>query len=410
MDNYSNNYKYNIIGSLLCALVGSSAAYLAAYLKSVGGTDFHFAMLNSFPSVIAMICLIPGAILIDSAKNKLNITLMINFLSRLFFLFYAFIPFLPKDIQPMALVLLMGVRNAPEAVWCIGYQTIMADAFPANKLNEAIGNKNRYSYIVTMAWTFICGIFLSLNEKYPVSNITLYQILFLFTFMVGILEVNTYKKLMLINSENTNKTDYISSLKYVIKSIPHQKKYLTYCVTVIVFYLGWQMSWPLYNIYQLDVLNANSAWIGYINITSAISQIITIGIWIKLVDKIGTKKVLAIGMFLMSLSPCVYALSKTLFMLLVMQLIVGSGMSAVNTLLFNELIYVCPEKNRTLYISLFTCLTQVTSSFMPFIGIWAKEVFSIYTALYISGGLRLIGSIIFLIFNSRDNNGAVHDR
>lgn len=83
-------------------------------------------------------------------------------------------------------------------------------------------------------------------------------------------------------------------------------------------------------------------------------------------------------------------------MLLFMMLIVGSGMSGVTTLLFNELIYVSPEKNRTLYISLFTCLTQISSSFMPFIGTFVKGAFSIHVALYVSGVIRIFGAAIFL--------------
>lgn len=165
------------------------------------------------------------------------------------------------------------------------------------------------------------------------------------------------------------------------------------------------MSWPLYNLYQLDVLHANAAWVGYLNITSTIVQFLTIGLWIKLTDKLGNITVLGICMSLMALSPFAYAISDTLPMLLAMQLVVGSGMSGATTLLFNELIYVSPEKDRTLYISLFTCFTQITSSFMPFIGTFVKGALSIHAALYISGIIRVIGAVIFLwAFKSERQN------
>lgn len=401
MDKLKHNYRYNIIGSLLGAFVLSSASYLAAYLRDIGGTDFHFAMLNAFPSMIAVFSLIPGAIIIDSTKNKLKTTLLICFLSRTFFLLYALVPLLPKNFQALALVILMGLRNAPEAVWGIGYQSLMADVFPIDKLNDVIGKKNKYNNILTIGSTFILGTFLSLDEKFNISNLLLFQILFIFTFAVGILEILSYKKFIIEKKPITNSGSYIKKLVHIIKTLPKHPQYIKYCLTVIIFYLGWQMAWPLYNLYQLNVLNANAAWVGYLNITSTLSQILTIGLWIRLTEKIGSKPVLGIGMFLMALSPCVYAMSKTLPMLLGMQLIVGSGMSAVITLLFNELIYVCPDENRTLYISLFTCITQITSSFMPFVGTFIKEAISIHAALYISGAIRFLGSFIFLFFNRK---------
>lgn len=156
------------------------------------------------------------------------------------------------------------------------------------------------------------------------------------------------------------------------------------------------MAQPLYSLYQLDVLKANEAWIGYLNITSALVQFLTTSMWMRLADKLGNRTILGICMSLMALSPFVYAISTTLPMLLSMQLIVGSGMAGTITLLFNELISVTPDENRTLYISLFTFLTQFTSSFMPFIGILVKRAYTIQIALFASAALRFIGAIVLL--------------
>jgi len=405
MDKLKHNYKYNIVGGLLGAFVASSAGFLVTYLKEVGGNDIHFALLNALPSMIAVFVLIPGAIIIDNTKNKLRTTLIICFLSRAFFLLYAFVPFLPKALQPITLVALMGLRNAPEAVWGVGYQSLVADVFPMNKLNAIIGDRNKFNSVLTIGATFIVGIFLSLNEKYPIDILFLYEVLFVFTFLIGAYEVLQYKKFV-FDAKPPQKSGNISKkLFYIIKTLPEHPKYIKYCITVIIFYLGWQMSWPLYNLYQLDVLHANAAWVGYLNITSTIVQFLTIGLWIKLTDKLGNITVLGICMSLMALSPFAYAISDTLPMLLVMQLVVGSGMSGATTLLFNELIYVSPEKDRTLYISLFTCFTQITSSFMPFIGTFLKGALSIHAALYISGIIRIIGAVIFLwAFKSERQN------
>ena len=115
-EHLEKNYKLNITGSLMGAFVVAVANYLSTYLKEIGGGDYHFAMLSAMPAIVAVIALIPGAMIIDSTKNKLRTTLLICFGSRAFFLLYALVPFLPRMIQPFSLAALVGLRNAFESV------------------------------------------------------------------------------------------------------------------------------------------------------------------------------------------------------------------------------------------------------------------------------------------------------
>ncbi|MCE5196774.1 MAG: MFS transporter [Negativicutes bacterium] len=402
MEQYQSNVRHNIIGGLLGTFVLGSASYAATFLKALGGTDLHFAMLNALPAMIAVIALIPGAMLIDSAKNKLKTVLIVCLVSRLFFLLYAVVPLLPPVLRPLALVFLIGLRNAPESIWLIGYQSLIGDVFPMDQLNEIIGQRNKYNSLLTIGATFLLGIFLSLNERFAIRNLTLFEILFVFTFLVGLTEIHQYRQFAFLQKPPARGDHLGKKLLGIIKTLPKQPQYVRYCSTVIVFYLGWQMAWPLYSIYQLNVLQANAAWIGYFTIVSTITQVITIELWIRLSRKIGSQFVLGICMFLMAISPCVYALSATLPMLLLAQIVVGSGTGGVIFLVFNELLYVCPQENRTLYISLFTCLTQITGSVMPFVGIYIKQLWSIYAALYLSAAIRLIGAVIFLWASNRN--------
>lgn len=407
MNKLDKNYKNNLRGSMLGAFVICSGGYLGAFLRDLGGSDTQFAMLNALPAMVAVLSLIPGAMIIDKAKNKLKTTLTICFLSRVFFLLFALIPFLPENVRPLALVMLIGLRNAPESVWNIGYQSLMADVFPMDKLNYIMGKRSKYNNIIALGSTFLVGMYLNLYDKLPVSNMFLFITLFIFTFVIGMIEIRQYSKFAMIEKEcfdEIEKISYIDKLKSTIKSIPSLPDYKKYCMTIMLFYIGWQMGWPLFNIYMLKVLKATPIWISYCNIASTASQILTITFWVKQSEKIGTKPVLGICMMFMALSPICYAVSTSMPMLVVMSIIIGSGMSGGIYMLFNELIYVSPEKNRTLYISLFTVLTQITSSFMPFVGTYIASTFSIRIALYVSAALRAAGAIVFLLaFRTKKN-------
>ena len=407
MDQYRSNYIRNITGGLMGAFVVAVTNYMATYLRGLGGGDYHYAMLSALPGIVAVLSLVPGAMIIDSTKNKLKTVTLICLLSRAFFLLYALVPLLPGPLRPLALVVLVGLRNGPESVWLIGYQSLVADVFPKEKLNEIIGLRNKYNSMLTIVSTFVLGAFLTLNEKLPIDNLTLFQILFAVTFLVGFWEILQYRKFSFDYVPPEQTESFLKKLTGVIKSVPKHKPYLTYCITVIVFYIGWQMAWPLYSIYQLEVLGANAAWVGYISIVSTTSQILTTGLWIKLTRKIGNRPVLGICMLLMAITPALYTLCSTLPQLTAMQIITGSGMSGVIFLVFNELLAVCPDKNRTLYISLFTLITQISSAIVPFWGTYLKQTFSIFTALYASTAVRLIGAAILLVscyYSSKKGN------
>lgn len=394
---FRSNYIRNISGGLMGAFVVAVANYMATYLRQLGGGDYHYAMLSALPGIVAVLSLVPGAMLIDATKNKLRTVTLICLLSRGFFLLFGLVPLLPPLWRPLALVVLVGLRNAPESVWLIGYQSLVADVFSKEQLNDIIGTRNKYNSMLTIVSTFALGAFLTLNERFDIGNLTLFQILFVFTFAVGLWEVLQYRKFRFDYTPPVQQEKFTSKLWCVIRGLPGQKQYMTYCLTVIVFYVGWQMAWPLYSIYQLDVLGANAAWVGYISIVSTTSQVLTTGLWIKLTRKIGSRPVLGICMVLMAVTPALYTLCSTLPQLTAMQIITGSGMSGVIFLVFNELLVVCPDKNRTLYISLFTMITQVSSAIVPFLGTYIKQEFSIYTALYASTVVRLIGAGILLV-------------
>lgn len=410
MNNLDKNYRNNICGSMLGAFVICTNSYLAAFLRDLGGSDTQFAMLNALPAMVAVVSLIPGAIIIDRAKDKLKITLIICFLSRAFFLLYALVPFLPREYQAIALVVFIGLRNAPESVWNIGYQSLMADVFPMDKLNYIMGKRSKYNGIISLGSVFLVGLYLNLYDKLDLSKMFLFITLFVFTFIVGMIEIRQYSQFTMMEKEKDDDVEeksYITKLKNAIKLIPSLKDYKKYCIAILPFYIGWQMGWPLFNIYMLKVLNATPSWISYCSIASTASQIITIPFWIKQSEKFGTKPVLGICLMFMALSPICYAVSTSMPMLVVMSIIVGSGMSGGIYMLFNELIYVSPKKNRTLYISLFTVLTQITSSFMPFVGTAIAGAFSIKVALYVSASLRGLGAIIFLVaFRTIKNEGS----
>ena len=165
----------------------------------------------------------------------------------------------------------------------------------------------------------------------------------------------------------------------------------------LTFHFGWQMGWPLFNIFMIKTLGANEAWLSAISIASGLSSIATSTLWAKFSDKYGNTLTIAIATFGMSITPILYALSNSIWMLVVFNIIIGISIAGTILVLFNMLLEVTPTKNRTTIVSIYNTFIAVSATIAPIVGVTLKNFTNIKTALIIVGCFRLLGSFTFYL-------------
>lgn len=398
------NVGINISNGIALAIATNLVnPYYAKFAERLGANDYQIAYLNSLPAFVSLFALIPGAIFIDVFGNKLKTTTWFMLAHKIFFLLIAFLPLIDGVSKPWLFIILIALMNLPGAIYTMGYQSSIGDIFSPSERGLAMSLRNKYADLFRLGITLLSGVMLSL-PKSDVQIILLYQIFFFVSFIFGIWEVTSFAKFTTkAPLEGRDTGDALkktwSAIKVSLRFTLTDKTFKLFMVASLIFHFGWQMGWPLFNIYTISKLGANEMWLSAISIASGLASILTATHWAKFADKRGNPLAAFIATFGMSITPILYVLSESLTMLVLFNLLIGFSITGTTLVLFNLLLEATPTKNRTTIIAFYNTLIAVSATIAPVIGVWIMEQTSLDTSLIITGGLRFLGCLAFFFMS-----------
>lgn len=386
---------------VLGAITIGLTSLLANYLKRLGGSDLDLTLMASMPALVAFFALIPGSYLIDKAKNKINMAVVMAFISRMFLVFIALVPLLSGTMQPLAFVLIVTLRTATENLWAIGYQSIVGDVFDHKDLAFVMSARNRLANIAQLVSVFLLAQLMSFLDKQHFNMIVALQIVFIVSALFGFWELYYYRKFKAVRLIKTTSESFIESFKGVIINLPKQKKFIAYCGLVLPFYMAWMFPSAMFNIYLLNIYHANEMWMGYITMVMAIFTVISLPLWHKLIVKYGNSSCLLGALLGMALVPLTYVFGGSLPVFLALQAVAGIAVAGLNLLFFNLLIEMTPATQKTTYIAIFTSGVQFLAFIMPLICVYLMRYFSLPDLMIMTSGFRFAASIWVAIKKGR---------
>lgn len=397
----ANNIKYYVLNGVLYTIVTNLyKPFAQKFIFRLEGSEFHVSLFNALPGMVAVFTIIPGIIFMSRAVSKKKVIGMFFFLSRLFILGFALVPFLPEQYKPLVFVLLAGFMNFPESVSTTALQSFAAEAFIERDRAFAIASKNKYSALVSFISLLVLGQIIERLGNTDSKAIIIYQMFFLAAFLLGIYEIAALMKIKENNPVEADRIDIKSSLQEIFRN----KKFIVFLSCSLLFHFGWQMGWALFSIYQIKYLGATEAWITISNVSSGIAMFMSYGYWEKLITKKGNCYAIALATTGMAATPIMYAWSPNLYVLTVAGVIMGFFTSGTTTTVLSSLLDAAPENNRLMYVAVHATVTNVTLAIAPLLGDFTLKHSNIYIALYVVAFARFVGSSAFFMrerFNKR---------
>lgn len=391
-----HNMKYYILNGILFSIVTSLfKPYAQKFLTRLNGTAFHIVLFNALPGLVTVLTIIPGIIIINRVSSKKNIMTISFLLSRLFILTLALVPFLPPFIRPMTFVILMSLMNFPDSVSTTALQSFTGDIFDGDDCAIAITDRNKYSALTNFIVLIVLGLIMFYFGSTNGKTIFIYQIFFIIAFLISIFEIISFyrlKETKFVKPENIK-------IKESLKEVKQNKKFMQFMLCSITFHFGWQMGWPLFNIYQINYLGANELWLTILGVTSGIVMFFCFNYWKRLIIDKGNSFTIAFATTGMAITPILFAASPNLYVLTAAGLITGFFTAGTITVIVSSLIEVASEKNRDMYFAIHATLTSVTLFISPFLGGFILDHTSIYIALIATAIFRFAGSFAFVTRN-----------
>ena len=408
--------------------------FIQMFAKRMGAENIHIALLNAVPPLVAIFVLIPFGILIERINRKKQTVLVLLFIISLLYAAIAFVPVIPHQAKVLCYVILIGLMNWPGALYITTWQSFFADNFKGSHANRVYSIRSKFGTFFGLVTVLVTGILLTTVPKSDGERLFLYQIFYGVCFMLTLVQLFFFSRVIgqqelqpvsdygvdipvdtvksqagKLSSEVVYGEAAVSAETAVIvkpsrifrkadfAGMLSNKPFLIFCLCGFVFHLTWQMGWPLYFIYYVDYARLNEFQIGLISVATGLTQFLSYSIWNRLIEKKGSNLIIVMGAAGLAVNPFCFTTLWSFPMILLINIFVGIFIAGFNLTLFCSLLETLPTQNKTVYISVFNTLTNVTGFIAPLIGVWLYNHTSIYLALGLIGAFRVSATLFYIV-------------
>ncbi|WP_225231396.1 MFS transporter [Solibacillus faecavium] len=367
----------------------TSNSYIPIFAMTIlGATNYQVGLISSLPPLITLLMTLPAAILLNRSIEQKRLVAFSVLAARFVFLLIAFVSYVPGSFGSWLLLALIAAMSVPNTMANMGWQSFIGNIIEETRRAQFFSDRNRLLTIVGLIVTLTIGVVM----KDMTANQIAYQILFMFTFVVGIVELY-----FLLKHDEPVRELSLEKKRAMDWSIFRNNKYVLFLIVALIFNFGWQMAWGLFNIYNVRYAGATIFWISMFNVANMSAQIFSFSLWRKWSQKYGNMYVFVWVAFGMSTAPLLMALSTNLYYLVVMSLISGLFVSGTVLILFNLLLENSPQEVRTYCITTYNVLLATIAFTSPQIGIWLLETYTMEVAMYLSTVVRFLAAVGFFV-------------
>ncbi|HSL94211.1 MAG TPA: MFS transporter, partial [Bacillota bacterium] len=363
-----NNLRWNNIHGIMSVLsMNMVAPFTGLFAIRLGASDAQIAALSSWPALAGLLSMIPGARLADSRDKKKQLVAFFQLFNRSFFLLLALLPFMVTDTytRPAVFVVLIALMNIPGAVANVSWQSFIGGVIPAERRAQAFATRNQLMAVCGAAATLIAGRVMNMLA-FPVG----FQIMFAVGFALALLERFALLKIVEPAQVNRKPRSPLGGWQQFRAGLAENPQYWQFGLASLVFHFGWQMAWPLFTKFQIQELGATAVWVSIFSVCSTVGATIAYPLWAKWVNRKGNKFMLIFAALGLAATPLFYAASTELWMLAVWSLIMGFSIAGISLILFNTLLEVSPEENRTSCIAYHNSAENASAVVSPYVCIF----------------------------------------
>ncbi len=346
------------------AAILTMGVFLSGYLVWLDGTDFVTGLVNSSINW-ASIAVVFSFLLFERLKRRKNLLIGLTATARLLVCGSVFLPLLIPD-KTVALPLVAGmviVGNFLSALYGTGFTVWMFGVLPADKRNDFIYLRMFWLRIAFTATTIAGGFLLDLTGK----GYGGFVLLFSLSLSLAVLDIILLSKV----HEPEYETDNVKRPKLSLLAVPARNtKFRSYLIFVFLFFLMLTMSGTFTPVYLIRYLQFDYSFISTMNVIQYISLIGFTAFWRKVEAKKGLVHVFRLTATIAVFEFLLYGLltTRTAWILLPATILAGVGYSGFNVTVLNYRYSLIPDKNRTVYESLFAAVFGLSTFLAPVVG------------------------------------------
>jgi MFS family permease len=379
-------------------LNGVALTFVSVFALRLGATTGQVGWLTALPALVNIIWLMPVARIIERQRRRMPLIVLAGFVQRMGYLVLAAMPFVMLTFRVEALILIHTLIAIPTAVINTAITALIPDLTGPERRGQVVSVRWLILSAVATAAVLLAGKFLDLIEV-PLN----YQILFGGTAGLSLLSLRYLRRIRVPDAVPVSpapETDGQPSWERVRQSVSavlSRQDFLRFAVASFVFNWGLYLPAALWSVLRVRDLGASDTWIAFIAVVIDGSTIAGYFYWGKVIEKRGNRWVLIVTSMGVTAYSVLTGLVPSIAWMIPTSILGGLTWSGCNLALFNGMLSVCPDERRPSYIAIYTILVNVTAFAAPLLGAALAGWIGTRMVFGVSGGVRLIGALLFLV-------------
>ena len=347
---------------------------------------------SALPALAALVASVMLAFRLPRPQVLLPSTAKSFLAARLSYILLALAPWLAPRHGALLAVFVFTLANIPQTWGLMGWQTVIGHVIPPMVRESFFSVRSIVTTLVALAASLATGLVAQLNGAHASQNLKGFMML---AAVLGIAEVAMLGRHR-IPARPRTAAKQVPGPHVSWRLIMHNPLFTRYLLLSAFFNFGWQMSWPLFNLYQIGQAHATALWLGLFTVAALLSQAISFPGWRALARKKGGMTALGLAALGLATVPWLTVLSRNLWVLSGVNFESGLFLSGVNLLLFTELMAHIPAAGRTEYIVAYNVAMGAVAFAAPEFGILVLTHWHMAGAMRLSALWRAAGAATFL--------------
>jgi hypothetical protein len=393
-DIQARNKRYVQIDAVGVGTANAAAPFLPVFLTRLGATAVQVGLLTTMPGVTGLFLSLWVGRFLQRQRNVVPWFSLSRLLVISAYALTGLVPFfVPDAILIYVILIIWAAATIPQTMVAVGFSVVM---------NEVSGPEGRYE-LMSRRWS-ILGLTTAITVAIAGQVLNQldfhinYQLVFLGLSLGGLVSYYFSSRIQIpdaIPEARTTQSSLSSTFKDYVKLINTSPEFKSFTLKRFVYLFGITLAVPLFPLYFVRELDATDAWIGFLYTAQTAVLVVGYFFWPRQSRLRGSRFVLLITTFAVSLYPAAVALTTNQTMIFIFATVAGIFQAGIDLVFFDELMKTIPPRYSPTFVSLAQSIQYLSAIVAPLVGTYLAEHIGITNALIFSTVVRLLGFGLF---------------
>ncbi|MDH5459413.1 MAG: MFS transporter [Candidatus Bathyarchaeota archaeon] len=356
-------YVRSVVNSLGMGMVNP---FMSAYAVELGASSSEMGWFQSLTNLSNNVMQVFWGKLSDRLGKRISFIVLGGLIISALWIPMMFVTNASQLIILIAIQALLGSMATP------AWTALIGDLVPSLRLGRASAAINLWASVGSLIATLVSGIIMvSVGETLQEMFFIPFTVAVICGFISSFVMLSAKEKRN--NKNSASKRGFLPEMFEIVTRVRKSPDFMRYSLAGAFFTFFMSISWPLFSITLIRVLDASMLEIALLSVTQMTITIIFQSRIGRLADTLGRKPLLVLFRFSLVTVPIAYAFAPNVYVLIGVSAFWGISMALGQASMTAYMLDVTPEAYRGSFTAFYNLIMGVTSFFGSLVGGYSSD-------------------------------------